>query len=201
MPIFRENLQREHFILKEKLDQIEYPQDKLTKTSLVIETCKKLGEFYLSEVGNDNADVALNEFNRGVRINQIMNKDYSHELDMIKFDEQLIISQLTYGQKNVSGTKNNLFMSNKLFFEVVKVQIGRWLIFLISILIFSHIFLERFREPTLNCVENVTEELRNIINKNVSQLKRFPYLRYVAFLKNCHNFYQAENIDQRFENK
>jgi dynamin 1-like protein len=105
------------------------------------------------------AGASRNELVGGARIDYIFHEAFCKHVNSLRAGPKLTTDKLRNVIRNSSGIQSNLFPSDKAFLTIVKEQISR------------------LEEPSLQCVNFVYEELRQLSKHCAVKLDRYPMMK------------------------
>lgn len=136
--------------------------DSRSKGAQLLHVISKFVNEYCNAIDGKIADskLSVNELYGGARINYVFVEVFAKCLERIDPQDGLSLDIVRNAIKNVTGTKESLFVPEEAFEELVVNQI------------------KRLEDPSLQCVELIHEELQRIIAQLESkELQRFQVLR------------------------
>uniref|UniRef100_A0AC34G0R9 Dynamin-type G domain-containing protein n=1 Tax=Panagrolaimus sp. ES5 TaxID=591445 RepID=A0AC34G0R9_9BILA len=117
---------------------------------------------YISTIDGSSKNIGASKLSGGARICAIFYDEFEDNIDNIESMGDLTLDEVLSSIKNASGLKPAMFIPERSFEILVKKQ------------------MKRFKEPMINCVDLVYEELVRIIQhcgKDIKQeMDRFPLL-------------------------
>lgn len=127
--------------------------------ALLLQLLTKFSTEYTDSIDGRNADLSTGELFGGARINHIFVKKYSPGLSKMDACENLQEHDIRTAIRNAKGPRTSLFIPEAAFEMLVKKQV------------------KMLEDPSLNCVDQVFEELKSIVDHCEKSLARFPNLR------------------------
>lgn len=127
--------------------------------ALMLQLLTKFSTEYNDSIDGRNTDLSTGELFGGARINHIFVKKYSPILSKMDACENLQEHDIRTAIRNAKGPRTSLFIPEAAFEMLVKKQV------------------KMLEDPSLNCVDQVFEELKSIVDHCEKSLARFPNLR------------------------
>jgi len=131
------------------------------KKYLLLQTLNKIANDFRKLLDGTSDKVSCTELMGGAKIRQIFSKVFTQRLaEVVKSGRQVMNKDLPTMLQNVQGIQRNIFVPDKVFFNLVHNQT------------------EKFRDPSRQCARHVHDELNNLINELPSpELQRFVNLK------------------------
>ena len=132
------------------------------KASTLLQVLTKFASTYCQKIEGNSKSIDTQQISGGARICFVFHKTFSSALNRIEPLEGLSHSDINHAISNAMGPKPGLFISEVAFELLVKKQI------------------RLLRNPSLQCVELVYEEMQLIIQdclSHIPEFQRFPNLR------------------------
>eukprot|EP01133_Synstelium_polycarpum_P006750 gene6750-7845_t len=128
------------------------------KSRLLIDILNKFALQFRSDLEGVNDDQLTNQINGGARIRYIFSQAFKNQKE--RPFEWLTDQQLRVALRNSSGIRPTMFIPQKTFDSLIRIQI------------------EKLKDPAINCADLVLDELLRILTQVDSHIfSRFPVLR------------------------
>ena len=114
----------------------------------------------LGSSGSSNINTSI--LSGGAKINRLFHERFPFEIVKMEFDERELRSEISFAIRNIHGVRVGLFTPDLAFEAIVQKQISR------------------FKEPSLNCVDLVVNELTTIIRFITEKVIHFIILIKVS---------------------
>ncbi|KAM3876011.1 dynamin 3a isoform 2-T2 [Diretmus argenteus] len=161
LPAFRSQLQGQLLALDKeaRVYREQSPDDPTHKTKALLQLIQRFAVDFEKVIEGSGDKVDTMELSGGAKINRIFHERFPYELVKIEFDERELRREITYAIKNIHGIRTGLFTPDLAFEAIVK----------------RHIVM--LKEPCINCVDMVVQELITTVCQCTNKLSSFPKLR------------------------
>jgi len=150
-------IQRAQLRLAEYGEAVEDAE--MSNGALLLQQLTKFSTTFIEAIDGSNVDVSTNNLFGGARINHIFSKKFTPFLLKMDACENLSEFDIRNAIRNAKGPRTSLFIPEASFEMLVKRQV------------------KQLENPSLYCVDQVMDELKNIVTYSEKVLQRFPNLR------------------------
>lgn len=137
----------------------EISRTTLNQTIRALQRFSEDFELSVASSGRGGANVSTDELSAGVRIRLIFHNKFPQEMARIEFDETKLRKEIAFAICNIRAIRPGLFTPDMAFEAVVKQQINH------------------LKQPSLQCVDHVAQELSAAIDKCSNHVTVHPGLR------------------------
>lgn len=161
LPALRNKLQSQVLSMEKEVEEYKNfrPDDPTRKTKAMMQMLTQFKADLLKNIEGTGSQVNTNELSGGAKINRIFHERFPFELVKMEYDEKQLRREIQVAIKNLHGIRTGLFTPDMAFEIIVKDQI------------------QRLKQPTLNCVDLVVNEVTDVIRKCTDKMSRYPRLR------------------------
>lgn len=137
------------------------PGDVSSPSSVVLQTVTEFCNEYKSILEGQGRDVNSQELSGGARISYVFHEVFANGVRVLEPGDQITDNEIRTLMHNSGGSAPSLFVSSKPFEILIRRQI------------------QRFKEPSLKCVQLIYDELVRILNQILAktEFQRFPELK------------------------
>ncbi|XP_037608621.1 dynamin-1a isoform X2 [Sebastes umbrosus] len=161
LPALRAKLQSQLLSIEKEVEEYKNfrPDDPSRKTKALLQMVQQFSVDFEKCIEGSGDQIDTAELSGGARINRIFHERFPFELVKMEFDEKELRKEISYAIKNIHGIRTGLFTPDLAFEAIVKKQI------------------QKLKEPTLKCIDMVSNELTSTIRKCSHKLAQYPMLR------------------------
>ncbi|XP_038063950.1 dynamin-1-like isoform X2 [Patiria miniata] len=161
LPALRNRLQQQLLSLEKDVadfKDVNY-DDPTRKTKHMLQMVQQFGADFEKRIEGSGDEINTMELSGGAKINRIFHERFPFEVVKMEYDEKELRREISYAIKNIRGVKVGLFTPDMAFEAITKRQVSR------------------LKEPSLKCVDMVTNELNNVVRQCGEKMQRYPRLR------------------------
>ncbi|XP_071801869.1 dynamin-1-like isoform X3 [Asterias amurensis] len=161
LPALRNRLQTQLLSLEKDVadfKNMDY-NDPTRKTKYMLQMVQQFGADFEKRIEGAGDEINTMELSGGAKINRIFHERFPFEVVKMEYDEKELRREISYAIKNIRGVKVGLFTPDMAFEAITKRQV------------------QRLKEPSLKCVDLVTNELNNVVRQCGEKMTRYPRLR------------------------
>ncbi|XP_022085097.1 dynamin-1-like isoform X2 [Acanthaster planci] len=161
LPALRNRLQQQLLSLEKDVadfKNVNY-DDPTRKTKHMLQMVQQFGADFEKRIEGSGDEINTMELSGGAKINRIFHERFPFEVVKMEFDEKELRREISFAIKNIRGVKVGLFTPDMAFEAITKRQVAR------------------LKEPSLKCVDMVTNELNNVVRQCGEKMQRYPRLR------------------------
>ena len=120
----------------------------------------------------------------GAKIGRLINVLYQDDIKRISKDENELRREIVKAIQNIHGVHQGIFPPDMAFEAVIRLVIGK--IFILIYIYENFIFIDKFSEPSMKCIDLVTEELEKLITDCTMKFSSYPTLRFFTLFINMY---------------
>lgn len=183
LPGLRDKLHKRMMDMEKEVEEFKgmSADDPSRKSKALMQMIQQLQhDFERAILGKDSDEVNTTELSGGAKINRLFHEKFPYELCKMVIDEQQLRREIAVAIKNATGIRIGLFTPDQAFAAIVRKQI------------------ERLRDPALECLGWVFQELSLVLMTCCGKMGRYPRLRDESerLIKMCLNEKDHSTHDQ-----
>ena len=128
--------------------------------------------------------VNVSTLGHGAKIGRLINVLYQDDIKRISKDENELRREIVKAIQNIHGVHQGIFPPDMAFEAVIRLVIGK--IFILIYIYENFIFIDKFSEPSMKCIDLVTEELEKLITDCTMKFSSYPTLRFFTLFINMY---------------